>query len=130
MTRQFVAVVADVAVEIDLDGPEQAVIGSDRMVAIDSDRMAAINSTMVRMRNSKWVDVEGDTVSKVVSLRAMDGQSIMRWKQVQKVDSGSQVASHLTRITQWVVLSGAAEKDSELLRSEPNSNLTQPVRSN
>jgi hypothetical protein len=29
-----------------------------------------------------------------------------------------------------VVLSGAAEKDSELLGSEPNSNLTQPVRSN
>jgi hypothetical protein len=100
MTRQdVVAVVADVAVEIDLDGPEQAVIGSDRMVAIDSDRMAAINSTMVRMRNSKWVDVEGDTVSKVVSLRAIDGQTVMRWKQVQKVDSGSQVASHLIRIT-------------------------------
>ena len=54
MTRQdVVAVVADVAVEIDLDGPVQAVIGSDWMVALASDRMTAIDSTMVTMRDSK-----------------------------------------------------------------------------
>ncbi len=46
------------------------------------------------------MDVEGDTVSKVVSLRAMDGQTVMWWKQVQKVDFCCQVGSHLIRTTQ------------------------------
>ena len=42
MARQdVVAVVSEVAVEINLDGPVQAVIGSDLMVAMDSDGMAA-----------------------------------------------------------------------------------------
>ncbi len=58
MDRQdAVAVVSDVAVEIDLDGPVQAVtvLGSDRMVVIDSksDGMAAMDSTMVTMRSSR-----------------------------------------------------------------------------
>ncbi len=54
MDRQdAVAVVSDVAVEIDSDGPVQAVLGSDRMVAIDSDGMAAMDATMVTMRSSR-----------------------------------------------------------------------------
>jgi hypothetical protein len=55
-------------------------MGSDLMMAIDSDAMAVMDSTMVAMRGSKYVDVVGDTVWKVVSLRAMEGQTFMRWK--------------------------------------------------
>jgi hypothetical protein len=55
MARQdVVAVVADVAVETDLDGPVQAVIGSDGMVVIDSDGMAAMDSDMVTMAHRRW----------------------------------------------------------------------------
>ena len=131
MARQdVVAVVLEVtvAVEIDLDGPVKAELGSDRMTAIVSDGMAAMDSTMVTMRGSKWAVVAGDTVSEVVSLRAIDGQTVMRWKQVQKVDRRSQVASHLTRITQSD-LSQAVQRQSDLLGSEPDSNPTQPVKS-
>ncbi len=54
MARQdVVAVVSDVAEEADLDGPVQAVIGSDQTIATDSDVMAVMDSAMVTMRGSK-----------------------------------------------------------------------------
>ncbi len=114
----MVAVVSDVAVGIDLDGPVQAVICLDRMIAIDSDVMAVVDSYMGMMRGGcrRPYGVEGckSQSDGGTNCHEVEANAVGRPAQSSRItfDKDNPTGS---------VLIGAAAKDSELAGTKPDS---------
>ena len=122
----------------DLDGPLQAMVGSDQMMAMDLNVMAAMGSTVVTISGSNSLKVDGrrrlsgeglyTVLLKFVSLRAIDGQSPTDGQKVEASAEGRPEQS--SRITfdkdnpAWSVFSGAAALQQQRIASPQDQNLT------